>query len=119
MANIYDVASAARVSVATVSAVLNDSAFVSEALRGRVRAAVAALGYQPNLLARSMARQKTQTLGMIVPDIANPFFPRSSAAPRTSPRRRLHAADFEQRNDVPKEEVYLRLLLANASTASS
>ena len=36
---------------------------------------MAALGYQPNLLARSMAKQRTQTLGMIVPDIANPFFP--------------------------------------------
>ena len=75
MPNIYDVAKRARVSVATVSAVLNDSAFVSADLKSRVQAAVAALGYQPNLLARSMARQKTQTLGMIVPDIANPFFP--------------------------------------------
>ena len=40
-----------------------------------MQAAVAALGYQPNLLARSLAKQQTQTLGMIVPDIANPFFP--------------------------------------------
>jgi DNA-binding LacI/PurR family transcriptional regulator len=75
MPNIYDVAKRARVSVATVSAVLNDSAFVSDDLKGRVRSAVEALGYQPNLLARSMAKQRTQTLGMIVPDIANPFFP--------------------------------------------
>jgi LacI family transcriptional regulator len=75
MPNIYDVAKRARVSVATVSAVLNDSAFVSADLKGRVQAAVEALGYHPNLLARSMAKQRTQTLGMIVPDIANPFFP--------------------------------------------
>src|SRR5919112_1179995 len=75
MPNIYDVAKRARVSVATVSAVLNDSAFVSAALKGRVQSAVTALGYRPNLLARSLAMQRTQTLGMIVPDIANPFFP--------------------------------------------
>src|SRR3954462_4802713 len=75
MPNIYDVAKRARVSVATVSAVLNESAFVSDGLKARVHAAVDALGYHPNLLARSMAKQRTQTLGMIVPDIANPFFP--------------------------------------------
>ena len=75
MANIYDVAKRARVSVATVSAVVNDSAYVSVDLKTRVQAAVAALGYHPNLLARSLAKQRTQTLGMIVPDIANPFFP--------------------------------------------
>src|SRR5262245_8082859 len=75
MANIYDVAKRARGSVATVSAVLNESAFVSAALKARVQAAVAALRYHPNLLARSLAKQRSQTVGMIVPDIANPFFP--------------------------------------------
>ena len=75
MANIYNVAKRARVSVATVSAVLNDSAFVSDGLKARVQAAVNALGYEPNLLARGLAKQRTQTIGMIVPDIANPFFP--------------------------------------------
>ena len=61
MPNIYDVAKRARVSVATVSAVLNDSAFVSADLKSRVQTAVAALGYQPNLLARSMARQRSSS----------------------------------------------------------
>src|SRR6059036_3217970 len=75
MPNIYDVAKAARVSVATVSAVLNESAFVSPGLKTRVQSAVRALGYEPNLLARGLAKQQTQTLVMMVPDIANPFFP--------------------------------------------
>ena len=75
MANIYDVAKTARVSVATVSAVVNGSAYVSPALKARVEQAVAKLGYQPNLVARSLATQQSRTLGMIVPDIANPFFP--------------------------------------------
>ena len=113
MPNIYDVARRARVSVATVSAVLNESAFVSASLKTRVRSAVAALGYQPNLLARSMARQKTQTLGMIVPDIANPFFPEVVRGAEDV----AHTAGYtllisSSDNDVRKEEVYLRLFLA-------
>jgi LacI family transcriptional regulator len=75
MANIYDVARRARVSAATVSAVVNDSAYVSPRLKGRVDRAIDALGYQPNLLARSLATQQSYTLGLIVPDIANPFWP--------------------------------------------
>jgi len=113
MPNIYDVAKRARVSVATVSAVLNDSAFVSADLKTRVEAAVAALGYQPNLLARSMAKQRTQTLGMIVPDIANPFFPEVVRGAEDT----AHAAGYtlliaSSDNDVKKEEIYLRLFLA-------
>ena len=57
MANIYDVARAARVSVATVSAVVNDSAYVSPPLKARVQNAIRKLGYQPNLLARSLAKR--------------------------------------------------------------
>src|SRR6478672_3332495 len=113
MPNIYDVAKRARVSVATVSAVLNDSAFVSAGLKSRVESAVAMLGYQPNLLARSMAKQRTQTLGMIVPDIANPFFPEVVRGAEDT----AHAGGYtlliaSSDNDVKKEEIYLRLFLA-------
>jgi LacI family transcriptional regulator len=113
MPNIYDVAKRARVSVATVSAVLNDSAFVSADLKSRVQSAVAALGYHPNLLARSLAKQRTQTLGMIVPDIANPFFPEVVRGAEDV----AHAAGYtlliaSSDNDVRKEEVYLRLFLS-------
>ena len=113
MPNIYDVATRARVSVATVSAVLNESAFVSPPLKARVQSAVVALGYQPNLLARSMARQKTQTLAMIVPDIANPFFPEVVRGAEDV----AHTAGYtllisSSDNDIRKEEVYLRLFLA-------
>src|SRR5437763_1720883 len=69
MANIYDVAKRARVSLATVSAVLNGSAFVSPGLTARVQTAVAALGYQPNLLARGLAKRQSQTVAVIVPDL--------------------------------------------------
>jgi LacI family transcriptional regulator len=113
MPNIYDVAARARVSVATVSAVLNESAFVSPSLKKRVRAAVGTLGYQPNLLARGLATQQTKTLGMIVPDIANPFFPEvvrgaEDVAHNAGYSLLLASTD----NDVEREAVYLKLFLA-------
>src|ERR1700738_2495141 len=74
-ASIYDVARESRVSVFTVSAVVNNKSHVSKKLRERVETAIRKLNYRPNLVARSLARQKTHTIGMIVPDIANPFFP--------------------------------------------
>jgi LacI family transcriptional regulator len=74
-ASIYDVARESGVSVFTVSAVVNNKAHVGKKLRDRVDAAIRKLNYRPNLLARSLAKQKTHTIGMIVPDISNPFFP--------------------------------------------
>src|SRR3974377_751090 len=74
-ASIYDVAPEARVSVFTVSAVVNHKSHVGKKLRERVEAAIGKLNYRPNLLARSLAKQRTQTIGMIVPDIGNPLFP--------------------------------------------
>ena len=113
MPNIYDVAKRARVSLATVSAVLNDSAFVSSGLKARVQTAVAALGYQPNLLARGLAKRRSQTLAVIVPDIANPFFPEVIRGAEDT----AHAAGYtllvaSSDNDARKEELYLRLFLA-------
>jgi LacI family transcriptional regulator len=74
-ASIYDVARESSVSVFTVSEVVNKKSHVSKKLRERVEAAIRKLNYRPNLVARSLAKQKTHTIGMIVPDIANPFFP--------------------------------------------
>src|SRR5215469_2622844 len=74
-ASIYDVARESGVSVFTVSAVINNKTHVGKKLRERVEAAILKLKYRPNLIARSLAKQRTRTIGMIVPDIANPFFP--------------------------------------------
>ena len=76
MATIKDVAKAAGVSVATVSAVVNDSAFVSPGLRARVTAAVAHLSYTPMLAARTLKHGRSQLIGLVVSDLANPFFAR-------------------------------------------
>src|ERR1700736_2330211 len=74
-ASIYDVARESGVSVFTVSAVVNKKSHVGKKLLERVESAIQKLNYRPNLVARSLAKQRTHTIGMIVPDIANPFFP--------------------------------------------
>lgn len=75
MANLKQVAERAGVSTATVSNVLAGIARVSERTRQRVLAAVRELDYHPNLIAQSLRKKSTRTLGMIIPDIVNPFFP--------------------------------------------
>lgn len=74
LVTIRDVAQRAGVSTSTVSHVINGTRFVSPELAERVREAMAELRYQPNALARSLRRRETLTLGMVVPDNANPFF---------------------------------------------
>jgi LacI family transcriptional regulator len=74
MTTIYDVAEVAGVSISTVSHVLNRTRPVREETRTRVLAAMQKLEYRPSSLARAMVRQKTRTIGLIVPDNVNPFF---------------------------------------------
>ncbi len=83
MATIHDVAARAKVSTATVSRVLSGSASVSSRSRRKVLAAVKALGYRPNAIATSLRRRRTFTIGVLVPDITNPFF---SGVARTANR---------------------------------
>jgi LacI family transcriptional regulator len=71
---IKDVARLSGVSPMTVSRVINQSLRVSPVTRSRVEQAIAELGYVPSSLARGLSRQKTGTIALIVPDVANPFF---------------------------------------------
>ncbi len=70
-----DVASRAGVSTATVSAVLGKTCYVSEDLTRRVLEAAGALGYRPNHIARSLRRQATETVGVLIPTILHSFLP--------------------------------------------
>ncbi|MDW8092006.1 MAG: LacI family DNA-binding transcriptional regulator [Meiothermus sp.] len=74
MPTIRDVARLAGVSIATVSNALSGGRHVSPQVREAVLAAVRELGYVPNRLARSLRNRRSQTIGLIVPDITNPFF---------------------------------------------
>jgi LacI family transcriptional regulator len=69
-----DVAREAGVSSMTVSRVINNKGHVSPETRARVREAIERLGYRPSGIARSLATRRTGTLGLVVPDVANPFF---------------------------------------------
>ena len=71
---VSDVAAAAKVSKATAARALGDYGAVSEAVRDRVQAAAEQLGYRPNALARTMSTGRSNTLGIVVGDIENPFF---------------------------------------------
>lgn len=76
MATIKDVANAADVSTATVSAVINDSAFVSPELRGRVMKAIRELRFVPSPVARNLRSGRSQLIALAVADLANPFYSR-------------------------------------------
>ena len=72
---ISDVSTAAGVSAATVSRVLNGTARVESSLVEKVHHAVRELGYRPNAAAQGLARGEWGTIGVLVPDLANPYFP--------------------------------------------
>ncbi len=75
MANILDVALKAGVSIATVSRVVNKSDHkVNPTTRERVLEAVRELDYRPNALAKGLLMKKTMTIGIIIPDISNPYY---------------------------------------------
>ncbi len=111
MANMKEIARMAGVSLGTVSHVLNDSAGVREPVRKRVLEAVQAASYQPSQLARGLRRDKTNMIGMIIPDITNPFFPavvRGAEDVAFSNGYRLILCNTD--NDHSKELVHLNEL---------
>lgn len=107
-----NVAELAGVSVTTVSHVVNNTRTVSPQTRQRVEEAMRDLGYRPNVLARSLRRGKTHTIGIILPDNTNPYFAEVA--------RGIEDASFSQGysvilcnsdNDLDKERFYTNVLL--------
>jgi len=111
--NIYDVAREARVSVFTVSAVINKKEHVGAVLKKRVEAAIRKLDYRPNSLAQSLARERTHTIGVIVPDISNPFFPMVVRGAEDAAQKQGYSILLCNSDGIlEKEELYLELLLS-------
>ncbi|WNR43123.1 LacI family DNA-binding transcriptional regulator [Paenibacillus roseipurpureus] len=73
-ATIYDVAREAGVSIAAVSQVMNGKGKISEERRAEILKVMEKLNYQPSVIASALTGKKTYTLGLLVPDISNPFF---------------------------------------------
>lgn len=74
MATIKDVATLAGCSVATVSRAINNNGYVKAKTRLHVEEAIAELNYQPNEAARTLYKRKSKLIGLLLPDISNPFF---------------------------------------------
>ena len=113
MATIRDVADHAGVSVATVSHVINESRFVRPETKARVRTAIEALDYQLDGIARSLRRSRTGTIGVVISDIANPFFADlvkgiEETAHNLADKINLFLCNTEE--DIERERVYLDLL---------
>lgn len=72
--SIKDIAKEAGVAISTVSNVINETRFVKKDTREKVLKAVEKLNYRPNIIARGLRIKSTKAVGVIVPDIANPFF---------------------------------------------
>jgi LacI family transcriptional regulator len=112
-ASISDVARESGVSIFTVSAVVNNKSHVGKTLRERVENAIRKLNYRPNLIARSLIKQKTQTIGMIVPDIANPFFPMVvRGAEDAAQKQGYNLLLCNSDDNLEKEETAVELLLS-------
>jgi DNA-binding LacI/PurR family transcriptional regulator len=92
MPTLKDVAKKSGVSLGTTSAVINNNSWVRESTRQRVLKAIEELNYKPNQSARNLRLRKTHTIGLIVPDITNPFFPQIIRSIDTSIRKHGYLA---------------------------
>lgn len=71
---IKDIAKEAGVSTATISRVLNNSGYVSHDIKRQVMEVIKKLNYQPNAIARSLKQEKSRSIGIVLPDMTNPYF---------------------------------------------
>lgn len=110
---ILDVASRAGVSKSTVSNVIRGVVGVSEDTRRKVESAVKQLRYRPNILARQLVQQRTNILGVVVGDLANPFFAEMAKSVERYAAARGYTAMFcNTEGDSASELAGIELLLA-------
>ena len=111
---IKDVARLSGVSPMTVSRVINESERVSPDARRRVEEAISELGYVPSRLARGLSRQRTGTIAVIVPDVANPFFTHIvRAAEEVARRAEYRAILCDTRADLTIERDVVQEMIAH------
>jgi LacI family transcriptional regulator len=111
MATIKDVAKRAGVSVGTVSNVLSGSTSVSAERRARIYAVMEELDYHPNYIARSLKARSSKTLGLIISDITNPFFPQAVRGAEDSAFQHGYLLNtFNTDDQIEREKQVLSLL---------
>ncbi|MBS3812276.1 LacI family DNA-binding transcriptional regulator, partial [Candidatus Bipolaricaulota bacterium] len=108
---IEDVAQLADVSITTVSAVINNTRYVSPELTDRVNKAIEKLNYHPDQLGRGLRKGQSNTVGLLVSDITNPFFPRVARGVEDCARENHYNLILCNTDEDPVEEKhYLSLL---------
>jgi LacI family transcriptional regulator len=106
------IAGLSGVSIATVSKVINNKdGKISQETRDRIRRIVKEQGYVANRIASSMVTKRTKTLGLVIPDIANPFFPDLARGVEDGANKLGYTLILcNSDNDLDKEEAYLEML---------
>lgn len=95
---IYDVAKEANVSISTVSKVLNNTGNISEKTKNRIWKVIEELQYQPSVVIS--ARKMMKTIGLLIPDIANPFMAELARAVEDSGRKRTSVSSYAVRTII-------------------
>ncbi|QHT59555.1 LacI family transcriptional regulator [Paenibacillus lycopersici] len=116
---VYDIAKEANVSVATVSRVLNNTAPVKASTRERIQSLINKYQFQPNALARSLIKKETGMIGIILPDITNPFFPEVLAGLEQEARKQGYtfflcdtgSSNMDIKEQYKRESQYLNILM--------
>ncbi|MBP2001473.1 LacI family transcriptional regulator [Paenibacillus shirakamiensis] len=114
MATIKEVAKQAGVSVATVSRVLNETGYVHEDTRAKVNQAIQHLHYTPNEVARSLFKRKSKLIGLLLPDITNPYFPELARGVEDRMQESNYRLIFGNSDeDEHKERDYIQTFVQN------
>lgn len=106
-----DVADRAAVSIKTVSRVVNNRGGVSASTRQKVMAVIDEIGYQPNLLARTLANRRTHTVGLVIGDITNPYFAEVARGVQSVARSEGYQLFVANGDNDLEAEIQLRSLL--------
>lgn len=114
MATMREVALSAGVSVATVSRVLNNTGYVHEDTRKRVESVIEQLEYSPNEVARSLFKKESRIIGLLLPDITNPFFPQLARGIEDEAQKQGYHLLFGNSDEkLEKELQYIQTFLQN------
>jgi len=102
---IKDVARVAGVSIATASAVINKKGTTSARMIRQVEEAMSGLDYQPDNMARSLKTGRSKVIGMLIPDVSNPFFTEAMCGVEETARTRGYSVILSNSNESPQQEI--------------